>query len=57
MADSPLGFNQDAVAATRAGTALKVKAIANDNGQEVNFSISLSGFTSALARAAELGEL
>ncbi|MFN8681315.1 invasion associated locus B family protein [Paracoccus sp. P2] len=51
----PLTFNADAVTAMRAGTALKVKAAANDSGQEVNFSISLSGFTSALTRAAELG--
>lgn len=50
----PLTFNADAVTAMRAGTALKVKAAANDSGQEVNFSISLSGFTSALARAAAL---
>ena len=50
----PLAFNQDAVTAMRAGTALKVKVAANDSGQEVNFSISLSGFTSALTRAAEL---
>lgn len=50
----PLAFNQDAVTAMRSGTALKVKVAANDSGQEVNFSISLSGFTSALARAAEL---
>ncbi|MCO5145835.1 MAG: invasion associated locus B family protein [Aquamicrobium sp.] len=50
----PLTFNPDAVTAMRAGTALKVKAAANDSGQEVNFSISLSGFSSALARAAEL---
>lgn len=51
----PLAFNADAVTAMRTGTALKAKAAANDSGQEVNFSISLSGFTSALARAAELG--
>lgn len=50
----PLTFNVDAVTTMRVGTALKVKAAANDNGQEINFSISLSGFTSALARAAEL---
>lgn len=41
----------------RAGTALKVKAAANDSGQEVNFSISLTGFTSALNRLAELNAL
>ena len=50
----PLTFDQDALAAMRAGTALKAKAAANGSGQEVGFSISLSGFTSALARAAEL---
>jgi len=50
----PLAFNQDAVTAMRSGTALKVKVAANDSGQEANFSISLSGFTSALTRAAEL---
>ncbi len=52
----PLTFDQNAIAAMRTGTALKSKAVANGSGQEVNFSISLSGFTSALARAAELGE-
>ncbi len=51
----PLSFNKDAVTAMRTGKALKVKAAANDSGQEVNFSISLAGFASALARAAELG--
>ena len=50
----PLAFNADAVTAMRAGTALKAKAAANGSDQDVNFSISLSGFTSALARAAEL---
>ncbi len=50
----PLAFNQDAITATRAGTALKAKAAANGSGQEVSFSIPLSGLTSALARAAEL---
>lgn len=50
----PLTFNQDALAAMRAGTALKAKAVANGSSQDVNFSISLSGFTSALARAAAL---
>lgn len=50
----PLTFSADAVAAMRAGTALKAKAAANGSGQDVNFSISLSGFTSALTRAAEL---
>ena len=51
----PLTFDQDAVAGMQAGTALRVKAAANDSAQEINFSISLSGFPSALARVAELG--
>lgn len=50
----PLTFNADAVTAMRAGMALKVKAAANGSGQGVNFSIALSGFPSALARAAAL---
>jgi len=51
----PLVFDQAALTAMQAGTVLKAKTTANGNGQEVGFSISLSGFTSALARAAELG--
>ncbi|WP_116653796.1 invasion associated locus B family protein [Pelagibacterium sediminicola] len=51
----PLILDQAALTAMRAGTMLKAKAVANGNSQEVDFSISLSGFTSALARAVELG--
>lgn len=50
----PLSFAADTVAAFRNGTALGLKATANDTGQEVAFSISLRGFTSALARLSEL---
>lgn len=50
----PLAFNTDAMTAMRAGTALNVKTAASGNGQEVNFSISLSGFTNSLSRLAEL---
>jgi len=50
----PLVFNQGAVTALRAGTVLGARAVANAGGQEVNFTISLRGFPSALARAAEL---
>lgn len=50
----PLAFDHNAITAMRAGTALKAKAAANGGGQDVNFSISLSGFTSALARATQL---
>ena len=50
----PLTFNADLVTAMRVGTVLKARATANDREQEINFSISLSGFTSTLTRAAEL---
>lgn len=50
----PLAFDADAVSALRAGSVLALKANANDNGQDVALSVSLNGFTSALARAAEL---
>lgn len=50
----PLAFDRDTLAAIRGGTALQAKAAANGNGQEVKFSISLTGFTAALSRAAEL---
>jgi len=53
----PLGFNGDAVTTLKAGTTLSVKAAANDSAQEVVFSISLTGFTSALNRIAELNAL
>lgn len=51
----PLDFDPDTVAALKAGTALGLLASASDSGQELAFSISLAGFTSALARGAELG--
>lgn len=50
----PLVFDADAVSALRAASVLALKANANDTGQEVALSVSLNGFTSALARAAEL---
>lgn len=50
----PLTFSHDATTAMRQGTALLVSATANDSGQKAKFSISLAGFASALARAAEL---
>lgn len=46
----PLAFDQDAVSALSAGTTLAVRAKANDTNQDVALSISLRGFTSALAR-------
>lgn len=50
----PLDFDAAVVTALKAGGALQVEAVANDSGQEVRFSVSLNGFSSALARAAEL---
>lgn len=50
----PLAFEAATVTVLRAGTALSVTVMANDSGQEATFSISLVGFTSALARLTEL---
>lgn len=51
-----LAFDADTIAALRSGTSLAIKATtANPSTQEVSLSISLRGFASALARAAELG--
>ncbi len=46
-------FDASTLAALRAGTALKVKAVA-ENGTSVPFSIPLQGFATALDRAAAL---
>lgn len=51
----PLAFDTASVTALRVGTALRVTATTSDSTQEVAFSISLSGFTSALDRVNELG--
>ena len=50
----PLAFDAATLEALRAGTALQIRATANEAGQDVAFSISLSGFASALDRLAEL---
>lgn len=50
----PLAFDAGTVTALKAGTALSVTVTANDSGQELAFSISLAGFTSALDRIAQL---
>ncbi|WP_244467883.1 invasion associated locus B family protein [Nitratireductor soli] len=51
---APLVFDAATVTALKAGTAVSVTVTANDSGQELAFSISLSGFSSALNRIAEL---
>ena len=48
-----LNFAADMVAALQGGAALKIAAIA-DGGAPTPFSVSLTGFASALARAREL---
>lgn len=50
----PVAIDGNALARLRAGTTLKVRATANGSAQEVAFSISLSGFTSALDRLTSL---
>ena len=50
----PLTFNQDVMLAMWVGSVLNVSTAAHGSGQELGFSISLSGFTSALARVAVL---
>lgn len=50
----PLAFDAATVAVLKAGAALGITVTANDSGQELAFSVSLSGFASALARVAEL---
>ena len=50
----PLAFDAGTVTSLKDGTALGVRAVANETGQEIAFSISLNGFTSALSRAAQL---
>jgi invasion protein IalB len=49
----PLSFAADKLAALRSGTVLKVAATA-DGGAATPFTVSLNGFSSALARALEL---
>ena len=49
----PLSFTPDILPALKSGAALKVATIA-DGGAATPFSVSLTGFSSALARALEL---
>jgi invasion protein IalB len=46
----PLSFEAATVTALRGGTAVSVAVTTNDSGQDLAFSISLSGFASALDR-------
>ena len=49
-----VAFSSDAIAAMKGGTTLEAKATASSDGQDVSFSISLAGFSSALERAAAI---
>jgi invasion protein IalB len=50
----PLAFDANLISAIGSSTALAIKATANDSGEEVALSVSMSGFTSALTRLTEL---
>ena len=50
----PVAFDAKALEALKTGTTLKILGTASDTGQPVEFSISLNGFSNALARTAQL---
>ena len=50
----PVAFDAKITPLLKAATTLKINAVAADTGQPVSFSISLAGFSGALARTAEL---
>lgn len=50
----PLEFNAGAISALRAGSVLSVRVATSDTGQEMVFSISLTGFSNAYDRVAAL---
>lgn len=50
----PVAFDSKTLEVLKAGTTLKIEGTAADTGQPVEFSISLNGFGSALARTAQL---
>ena len=50
----PLSFDAPTVEAMKTATALKLRAVANEGGQNVDFTIALNGFASALARVRDL---
>lgn len=50
----PMTLEPDAIRAMQSGGTLKIGAIASGTNQNIDFSISLSGFASALERVGEL---
>ncbi len=51
---APVAFDASLVERLKAGVTLKIGATAADSGQQLNFSVPLQGFTSALSRTAAL---
>lgn len=51
----PLAFDQTVLTTLKAGAALEVTGTRVDDGQPVTLTLSLSGFTAAYNRTAELG--
>lgn len=50
----PVSFDQELVKRAKAGTTLKIEAIAYNTGQPLSFAVPLLGFGSAIARVAAL---
>jgi invasion protein IalB len=50
----PVAFDVKTLEALKAGTVLKIEGTASDTGQPIEFTTSLTGFSSALARTAQL---
>lgn len=50
----PVAFDTAMLEGLKAGIALKISGVAADTGQPVEFGVSLKGFSSALARTAQL---
>lgn len=50
----PVAFDMKTTPLLKAASTLKINAVAADTGQPVNFSISLAGFSGAIARTAAL---
>lgn len=50
----PLAFDEATLATLKGGAVLRIKGVALDSEREIEFSVPLSGFASALARTGEL---
>lgn len=52
----PLDFDEVALSAMKVGTNLEITGVKVDDGQAVTVSLSLTGFTAAYNRTAELAQ-